>query len=180
VGYGGSCFPKDVQAMIRFASDREYDFRILHAVESVNKRQKTRLFDKMKAHFGRVSGKTIAVWGLAFKPRTDDMREAPSLDVIEGLLGKGGRVQAFDPVAMDRARRILGDRVTLAPGPYEAVEGADGLFVVTEWNEFRNPDLERVKALMRDPVIFDGRNVFDPEELRELGFTWYGIGRAPR
>ncbi len=115
--------------------------------------------------------------GLAFKPRTDDMREAPSITVIEMLLGKGARVQAYDPVAMENARRYFGERIALAPGPYEAVEGADGLFVVTEWSEFRAPDLERVKSLMRDPVVFDGRNVFDPEELKELGFTYYCVGR---
>jgi UDPglucose 6-dehydrogenase len=180
IGYGGSCFPKDVKALVATGRRHGVDLDLLRAVEKTNERQKRQLLGKALRHFGELAGRTFAVWGLAFKPRTDDMREAPSLDVIEGLLGKGGRVQAFDPVAMDRARRILGDRVTLAPGPYEAVEGADGLFVVTEWNEFRNPDLERVKALMRDPVIFDGRNVFDPEELGELGFTWYGIGRAPR
>jgi UDPglucose 6-dehydrogenase len=132
---------------------------------------------RAQRHFGDLAGRTFGVWGLAFKPRTDDMREAPSIEVIEGLLGKGARVQAFDPVAHERARALLGDRVRLAPGPYEAIEGADALFVVTEWSEFRTPDFERMKALMREPVVFDGRNVFEPAEMRALGFRYYGIGR---
>ncbi|HEX9308682.1 MAG TPA: UDP binding domain-containing protein, partial [Anaeromyxobacter sp.] len=146
-----------------------------------NERQKRRLLRLALSHFGQhLAGRTFAVWGLAFKPKTDDMREAPSIEVIEGLLGKGARVQAYDPVATERARRHFGDRVHLAPGPYEALEGADGLFVVTEWSEFRNPDFERMRALMKERVVFDGRNVFDPDEMRELGFTWHGIGRPPR
>jgi UDPglucose 6-dehydrogenase len=153
------------------------DLDLLRAVEKTNERQRRRLLGMALRHHGDLAGRTYGVWGLAFKPRTDDMREAPSIEVIEGLLGKGARVQAYDPVAMDRARLHFGDRVTLAPGPYEAVEGSDGLFVVTEWSEFRNPDFERMKALMREPVVFDGRNVFDPDELAELGFRWYGVGR---
>ncbi len=178
IGYGGSCFPKDVKALLAMARRQGLDLDLLRAVEKTNERQKVRLAAVAQRHFGGdLGGRTFGVWGLAFKPRTDDMREAPSVTVIELLLGKGARVQAYDPVAMENARRYFGERVTLAPGPYEAVEGADGLFVVTEWSEFRAPDLERVKALMKDPVVFDGRNVFDPEELAELGFRWYGIGR---
>src|SRR5512138_2513967 len=177
IGYGGSCFPKDVKALLAMGRKQGLDLDLLRAVEKTNERQKVRLAAVAQKHFGDLDGKTFGVWGLAFKPRTDDMREAPSVTVIEMLLGKGARVQAYDPVAMENARRYFGDRVTLAPGPYEAVEGADGLFVVTEWSEFRAPDLERVKTLMKNPVVFDGRNVFDPEELKELGFTYYGIGR---
>jgi UDPglucose 6-dehydrogenase len=180
IGYGGSCFPKDVKALVATGRHHGLDLDLLRAVEKTNERQKRQLLAKALRHYGDLAGRTFAVWGLAFKPRTDDMRDAPSLEVIEGLLGKGAHVQAFDPVAMDRAHDLLGDRVRLAPGPYEAVEGASGLFVVTEWNEFRNPDFDRMRSLMREPVIFDGRNVFDPDELRELGFAWYGIGRAPR
>jgi UDPglucose 6-dehydrogenase len=180
IGYGGSCFPKDVKALVAAGRRHGLDLDLLRAVEKTNERQKRQLLHKAQRHFGDLAGRTFGVWGLAFKPRTDDVREAPSLEVIEGLLGKGARVQAFDPVAMGRARRVLGERVLFAPGPYEAIEGADALFVVTEWNEFRNPDFERMKSLMRGAVVFDGRNVFDPEELRELGFTWYGIGRPQR
>ncbi len=177
IGYGGSCFPKDVKALIATARRFGVDLDLLRAVEDTNRRQKRQLVEKALRHFEAMEGRAFAVWGLAFKPRTDDMREAPALDVIEGLLAKGARVQVFDPVAMARARRHLGDRVVYAPGPYEALEGADGLFVATEWSEFRNPDFERMKALMRTPAVFDGRNVFDPAELRELGFAYYAIGR---
>jgi UDPglucose 6-dehydrogenase len=177
IGYGGSCFPKDVTALLATGRRHGIDLDLLRAVEKTNERQKRQLLRLALRHFGQVAGRTFGVWGLAFKPRTDDMREAPAIDVIEGLIGKGARVQAYDPVAMDRARRHFGDRVILAPGPYEALEGTEALFVVTEWSEFRNPDFERMKALMKDPVVFDGRNVFDPEEMAELGFRWYGIGR---
>jgi UDPglucose 6-dehydrogenase len=178
IGYGGSCFPKDVKALLATGRRHGVDLDLLRAVEKTNERQKRQLLRRAERHFQDLAGRTFAVWGLAFKPRTDDMREAPAIDVIEGLLGKGATVQAFDPVAMERAKDRFGERVRLAPGPYEAVEGADALFVVTEWAEFRNPDFERVKALMRHPVVFDGRNVFDPGEMRELGFEYYGIGRA--
>jgi UDPglucose 6-dehydrogenase len=177
IGYGGSCFPKDVKALVAAGRRHGLDLDLLRAVEHTNRRQKRELLVKAQRHFGELAGKTFAVWGLAFKPRTDDLREAPALEVIEGLLGKGARVQAYDPVANERARRHLGDRVLLAPGPYEALEGSDALFVVTEWNEFRTPDFDRMKALMRQPVIFDGRNVFEPAEMQRLGFTHYGIGR---
>jgi UDPglucose 6-dehydrogenase len=178
IGYGGSCFPKDVKALLAMGRRQGLDLDLLRAVDETNERQKARLATVAQKHFGgELVGRTFGVWGLAFKPRTDDMREAPSITVIEMLLGKGARVQAYDPVAMGNARRYFGDRIAFAPGPYEAVEGAEGLFVVTEWSEFRAPDLERVKALMKDPVVFDGRNVFDPAEMKELGFTYYGVGR---
>ena len=177
VGFGGSCFPKDVKAMRRFAADKGYDFKLLRAVDEVNAHQKTRLVQKMRAHYGRLKGKTLAVWGLAFKPKTDDMREAPALAIIEQLLAKGAKVRAYDPKAMQEAKRALGDRVTFCTRSYEAVEGADALVVVTEWNEFREPDFARIKGLMRRPAIFDGRNVYNPAMLREMGFHYEGIGR---
>jgi UDPglucose 6-dehydrogenase len=178
VGYGGSCFPKDVKAMIRFAADRDYTFRVLHAVEDVNVHQKTRLFAKIEAHFGRLARRTIAVWGLAFKPRTDDMREAPAVPLIEALLEAGAKVRAFDPEAMTVARRIFGTRITYARSNYDALDGADALAIVTEWNEFRRPDFERMRSLMKAPVVFDGRNLFTPEEMTQLGFTYRSMGRA--
>jgi UDPglucose 6-dehydrogenase len=177
IGYGGSCFPKDVQAMVRFAADKEYDFKILKAVEAVNGYQKTRLFAKMKKHFGSVKGKTVAVWGLAFKPRTDDMREAPSIALIESLLAAGARVQAFDPEAAKTARAIFDGRITYAASNYEALTGADCLAIVTEWNEFRRPDFARMRSLMRSPVIFDGRNLFELPQMKQHGFAYYSIGR---
>jgi UDPglucose 6-dehydrogenase len=177
VGYGGSCFPKDVKALITTARENGLEFEMLRAVERTNERQKKALVAKAVKHFGDLAGRTFAVWGLAFKPKTDDMREAPSLEIIEGLAGKGARIQVTDPVAMGVARSILGERVKFCEGPYEALEGADGLCVVTEWNEFRHPDFDRMKRLMKEPVIFDGRNVFDPAAMRSRGFTYYGIGR---
>ena len=177
VGYGGSCFPKDVQAMVHFAAERDYDFRILQAVQDVNKTQKTRLFAKMRTHFGSLKGKTIAVWGLAFKPKTDDMREAPAVPLIDALLAAGAAVQAYDPEAMKVARGIYGDRVCYAPNNYDALKGADGLAIVTEWSEFRRPDFGRMRTLMRSPIIFDGRNLFTPEQMKQNGFTYYSIGR---
>jgi UDPglucose 6-dehydrogenase len=177
VGYGGSCFPKDVQAMVKFAADGGYDFQILQAVQDVNKQQKTRLFTKMKSKIGPLKGKTIAIWGLAFKPKTDDMREAPAIPLIEALLNAGAKVQAFDPEAAKVARGIFGDRITYAPNNYDALKGADALAIVTEWNEFRRPDFERMRTLMRAPVIFDGRNLFTPEQMKQNGFTYYSIGR---
>jgi UDPglucose 6-dehydrogenase len=177
VGYGGSCFPKDVKALIRTAREEGIEFDLLRAVERTNDRQKRVLLHKAVKHFGSIEGRTFAVWGLSFKPKTDDMREAPSVVLVEGLLGKGARVQCHDPVAESAARRYLGDRVLYAKTPYDALEGADALFVVTEWNEFRHPDFARMRELMRSPVVFDGRNVFNPATMRERGFTWYGIGR---
>jgi UDPglucose 6-dehydrogenase len=176
-GYGGSCFPKDVKAMVRFASDRKYDFKILNAVESVNTTQKTQLFGKMRKHFGSLKGKTVGVWGLAFKPKTDDMREAPSIPLIEALLSAGADVQAYDPEATKVAKHIFGDRISFTASNYDAVKGADALAIVTEWNEFRRPDFVRMKSLMRSPVVFDGRNLFTPEQMKQNGFTYYSIGR---
>ncbi|MGA9520431.1 MAG: UDP-glucose/GDP-mannose dehydrogenase family protein [Myxococcaceae bacterium] len=177
VGYGGSCFPKDVKALVATAREFGIEFDLLRAVERTNERQKRVLLHKALKHFGDLARVTVAVWGLAFKPKTDDMREAPSVELIEGLVGKGARVQVYDPVAVEIARKRFGDRIAFAPSAYGAVEGADALFLVTEWNEFRRPDMNKVKGLMRTPVVFDGRNLFDPEALRSLGFTYYGVGR---
>jgi len=178
VGYGGSCFPKDVKALIHFAGEKQYDCRILKAVEEVNKHQKTRLMTKMRAHFGSLKGKTVAVWGLSFKPRTDDMREAPSVPLIEAILAAGASVQAYDPEATKVAKAIFGNRITCVAKTYDALKGADGLAIVTEWSEFRRPDLDRMRKLMRSPVVFDGRNLFTPEHMKQNGFTYYSIGRA--
>jgi UDPglucose 6-dehydrogenase len=178
VGYGGSCFPKDVQAMMHFASEKHYDFRILRAVEDVNAAQKRRLFAKMQQHFGAMKGKTVAVWGLAFKPKTDDMREAPSIPLVKALLAEGASVQAYDPEAAQVAKGIFGDGVTYLPTNYDALQGADCLAIVTEWNEFRRPDFARMASLMRERVVFDGRNLFTPEQMRQHGFTYYSIGRS--
>lgn len=177
-GYGGSCFPKDVKALVATAREQGIEFDLLRAVERTNERQKKVLLAKALKHYGDVAGKRFAVWGLAFKPRTDDMREAPSIQVIEGLLGKGAAVSAHDPVSAKVAKRLFGERIRYTETPYEALEGADGLFLLTEWNEFRHPDFERMKGLLKEPVIFDGRNVYDPARMRELGFRYYGIGRA--
>jgi len=178
IGYGGSCFPKDVKAIVKFASDKKYRFRILEAVEAVNEKQKQRLLGRLDAHFGKsLKGKTIGIWGLAFKPRTDDMREAPAIPIIEGILARGGKVRAFDPAARGVARRIFKSRITYATSAYDAVKGVDALLLVTEWNEFREPDFTRVRRVMKDPVIFDGRNLYDPKQLRALGFTYSSIGR---
>ncbi len=177
VGYGGSCFPKDVKALVRSASTVGYECKILRAVDTVNEAQKVRLVKKMQAHFGSLKGKTIAVWGLAFKPRTDDMREAPSIAIINALLAQGAKVQAYDPQAERAARAVFGPRVAYAPRGYEALKGADALVIVTEWNEFREPDFSRMRSLMREPVIFDGRNLFSTEQMRAQGFTYFSIGR---
>ena len=177
VGYGGSCFPKDVKAMVKFASAKSYDFEILRAVENVNQRQKVRLVAKMKQHFGSLKGRRIAVWGLAFKPKTDDMREAPSVPLVTALLDAGATVSAYDPEAMKVARTIFGSRVDFKDKGYEALAGADGLVIVTEWHEFREPDWNRIKKLLKTPVIFDGRNIYNPDHLRGLGFTYYSMGR---
>ncbi len=177
IGYGGSCFPKDVKAIVKFTADKGYDFKILKAVQDVNDRQKSVLADKMEKHFGSLKGKTIAVWGLAFKPRTDDMREAPAIVLIERLLSAGANVQAFDPAAMPVAKKIFGNRVTLASQSYKALAGADALALLTEWNEFREPDFARMRKLMKSPVLFDGRNIYTRDVIRTHGFTYYAIGR---
>jgi len=177
VGYGGSCFPKDTQALLRSAQDHGYDFKILRAVEEVNKRQKERLVDKMEAHFESLSGRTIALWGLAFKPRTDDMREAPAIPLIERLLARGATVKAYDPAATPVAKRLFDGRIALCEKSYDALAGADALAIVTEWNEFREPDFAKMRALLKAPVVFDGRNIYSPEHMRALGFTYFSIGR---
>jgi UDPglucose 6-dehydrogenase len=177
VGYGGSCFPKDVKAILHFSNQKGYDFRILDAVESVNQRQKSRLVEKMAAHFGSLKGRTIALWGLAFKPRTDDMREAPAITIIERLLSAGAKVQAFDPEAMKVAKGLFGARLALADRSYDALKGADALAIVTEWNEFREPDFAKMRKLLKAPVIFDGRNIYSPATMKEQGFTYFSIGR---
>ena len=177
-GYGGSCFPKDVKALISTASDHGYPMRILQAVEDVNEEQKTLLFRKLSAHFGGdLRGRKVAMWGLAFKPETDDMREAPSLVLIDRLLEAGCQITAYDPVAIPEARRRIGDRIAYANNIYETVEGADVLMVVTEWKEFRLPAWARIRSLMKTPLILDGRNIYNIAEIEEAGFTYHCIGR---
>jgi UDPglucose 6-dehydrogenase len=177
VGYGGSCFPKDIQAIVKFSADKGYRFEILEAVERVNRQQKSLLVEKMAKHFGSLAGRTIAVWGLAFKPRTDDMREAPATTIIERLLEAGATVRAYDPEAMKVAARIFGSRVTLVKRGYDALVGAEALALVTEWNEFREPDFAKMRKLMQTPVVFDGRNIYNREQMKADGFTYYSIGR---
>jgi UDPglucose 6-dehydrogenase len=177
VGYGGSCFPKDVKALVRFSADKKYDFKILKAVESVNEAQKRSMVRKMETHFGSLKGRTIAVWGLAFKPKTDDMREAPAIVIIQSLLEKGAKVQAYDPEATKMARSLFGQKITYAAKSYDALRGADALVIVTEWQEFREPDFERMRKVMRTPVIFDGRNIYQPQQMKAHGFTYHAIGR---
>jgi UDPglucose 6-dehydrogenase len=180
IGYGGSCFPKDVKAVIRSAAEHDLDFRILRAAEEVNERQKRTLVAKVRAHFGeRLRGLRFAIWGLAFKPRTDDMRDAPAITVIEELLQAGAELHAHDPEALNEARRIFGDRLHYHRVNYDALKDADALLVVTEWNEFRRPDFERMRELMKRPIVFDGRNIYDPAEMRQRGFSYYSVGRRP-
>jgi UDPglucose 6-dehydrogenase len=177
VGYGGSCFPKDIRAMISMGGSRP-EMLLLKAVEQVNERQKGVLVEKVMRHFGSdLTRLTFAVWGLAFKPRTDDMRDAPSITVIEALLKAGARVQAFDPEATGEAKKIFADRILYAARNYDALPGAAALLILTEWNEFRRPDFRRIKDLLKTPIIFDGRNIYDPADLQKLGFTYYSIGR---
>jgi UDPglucose 6-dehydrogenase len=181
-GYGGSCFPKDVQALARSARDHSFDAQLLNSVEAVNKRQKSVLLDKLKRHFdGALAGKTIALWGLAFKPNTDDMREAPSRTLIEGLWAEGAKVRAYDPVAGEETHRVYGDRgddLVLVKSSTEALRGADALAIVTEWQEFRSPDFDTIKAELSQPVIFDGRNLYDPSFVKRFGLKYYAIGRG--
>ena len=179
VGYGGSCFPKDVDALIETGRQQDYPLRILEAVNEVNREQRMRFLGKILDRYGEdLSSKRFAVWGLAFKPRTDDMREAPAIDIIEGLLKRGGTVTAYDPEAMEEARQIFGSRIELAKTNYSCLEGADALLLVTEWQAFRNPDFDRMKSLMQDPVVFDGRNIYGPSQMRDLGFTYFSVGRS--
>jgi UDPglucose 6-dehydrogenase len=177
IGFGGSCFPKDIKALIKFSGDTGYDFQILKAVERVNQAQKVRFISKLEQHFGSLKNRTIAVWGLAFKPRTDDMREAPSIPLIHRLLEAKAKVQAFDPQAHPVAKGIFGKKITLADKNYSALKGADALVIATEWNEFREPDFGRMRKLMKTPVIFDGRNIYNPEQMKAQGFTYYSVGR---
>jgi UDPglucose 6-dehydrogenase len=181
LGYGGSCFPKDVQALARSARGVGYTPALLDSVESVNKRQKELLFEKMSKHFGGdLKGKTFALWGLAFKPGTDDMREAPSRVLLEQLWKAGAKVRAFDPAAMNETKRLYGERadLTLCNRARETLEGADALTIVTEWKEFRSPDFDFLKKQLKSPVIFDGRNLYDPGTMKKLGFKYYAIGRG--
>jgi UDPglucose 6-dehydrogenase len=180
-GYGGSCFPKDVQALAASAAGVGYHPELLTAVGNVNKRQKQVLFERIREHFGGdLQGKTIAVWGLAFKPNTDDMREASSRALLESLWEAGAAVRAYDPVAMTEASRLYGERrdLVLCERSEQALQGADALAIVTEWREFRSPDFDVIKSTLRHPVIFDGRNIYDPIKLRSLGIAYYGIGRG--
>lgn len=177
IGYGGSCFPKDVKALIKTAHEHGYEMRVLNAVEHVNEKQKSVLFDKIKKHYdGKLSGKTFGMWGLSFKPKTDDMREAPSLVLIEKLLKAGAHVIAYDPVAMKEAKHILQDTIKYVTNEYDAVKNADALIIVTEWPEFRSPDWERINAALKEKTIFDGRNIYSAAEMRSQGYSYYGIG----
>lgn len=181
IGYGGSCFPKDVKALIRTGKEYGYNLRILQSAEAVNRDQQEVLFDKIRRHYdGSLGGLRFAVWGLSFKPNTDDMREAPSLPLIESLLDAGAVVKVFDPVAMEEALKALGDRVEWGRDIYETVAGTEAVVLVTEWNEFRLPDWKRLKALMNGHVVFDGRNIYDDKELQEQGFLYYGMGVKSR
>ena len=176
-GFGGSCFPKDTMALAKMARDKGMRFEIVEAVINVNKRQRALMVEKIKRTLKDLKGKTIAVWGLTFKPNTDDMRDAPSIDIVRGLLKEGARIRVFDPAGMEEARKIFKDTVEYGEDMYRILEGADGLVILTEWNQFRNPDLKRLKALLKEPVVIDLRNVYDPEKMKALGFTYTGVGR---
>ena len=177
IGYGGSCFPKDVQALHRSGKEQDMTFQILESVLEVNDRQKLRLIEKVRSHFGDLSGKHFALWGLAFKPDTDDIREAPALYMIDALLEAGATISAYDPEAMNNVKKIKGDKINYADSEYSALEGADALLIATEWGLFRNPDFERMAMMMPTKCIFDGRNLYDLDSMRENGFTYYSIGR---
>ena len=180
VGYGGSCFPKDVRAMMRTAEESGMEFSLLREVEAVNERQKSLLVEKVHACFGAdLHGCKFAIWGLAFKPRTDDMREAPALVIVEALLKAGAEIAVHDPEALGRARELFGERVSYHRANYDALNGADALLIVTEWNEFRRPDFSRRRSLMKTPIIFDGRNLYEPAVMQQEGFRYYPIGRTP-
>jgi UDPglucose 6-dehydrogenase len=178
IGYGGSCFPKDVKALIKTASENGYEMQVLKAVEEVNEAQKLVMYQKLKAFFGGLNGRKIALWGLSFKPNTDDMREAPSLVIIDQLLKDGATVSAYDPVATHEAQRVLGNSITFCDDPYSAIQDADALIIVTEWLEFRSPNFKKVGELLKNKVIFDGRNIYDKEEMLQKGFYYECIGRA--
>jgi len=179
IGYGGSCFPKDVQALGKFAEKANYEFKIVNAVMEVNRKQKTRLIEKMRDHFaGNLEGKTIAIWGLAFKPNTDDIREAPALYMIDDLIKAGVKVKAYDPEAMENIHNLLGDKIELVENEYEALEGADALIIATEWPVFRQPNFNMMVEKLNNKLIFDGRNLYSLDEMKQLGFTYYSIGRS--
>ena len=179
IGYGGSCFPKDVQALIKSAASHDYDFKILNAVERVNEKQKMHIVNVLKNHFnGSLAGKHFALWGLAFKPNTDDIREAPALTIIQALLDSGANVTAFDPEATSHVKGVIGDSISYAPNQYAALENADALIIATEWSVFRTPDFEEISKKLPSKLIFDGRNLFELQAMKELGFTYYSIGRA--
>jgi UDPglucose 6-dehydrogenase len=179
IGYGGSCFPKDVQALIKSAASHDYDFKILNAVERVNEKQKMHIVEVLKNHFnGSLTGKHFALWGLAFKPNTDDIREAPALTIIQALLDNGATVTAFDPEATSHVKGVIGDSISYAPNQYAALENADALIIATEWSVFRTPDFEEISKKLSSKLIFDGRNLFELQAMKELGFTYYSIGRA--
>jgi len=177
IGYGGSCFPKDVKALIKTADENGYAMQVLKAVEHVNDAQKHRMFAKLKQYFGELSGKTIAMWGLSFKPKTDDMREAPSLVLIDQLTAAGAKVVAYDPVAMHEAERMIGNKIAYSLDQYSMLSGADALVIVTEWPEFRSPDFDKIAAALNNKAVFDGRNIYEPEEMKSLGFHYECIGR---
>ena len=178
IGYGGSCFPKDVQALAKSAVAADYDFQILKSVMEINESQKTRLIAKAKEHYGgNLSGKTFAMWGLAFKPYTDDIREAPALYNIDALLEAGAKIKAYDPEAMKNVRAQVGDRIEFCVDEYHAAEQADAIFIMTEWPIFRTPDFEKLSSVLKDKVIFDGRNLYEPEAMKEIGYSYYSIGR---
>jgi UDPglucose 6-dehydrogenase len=182
-GYGGSCFPKDVKALVHSAGEYDFDAQLLKSVEGVNKRQKQLLFRKISSFFdGNLKGKTIAIWGLAFKPNTDDMREAPARELMEALWAAGAKVRAYDPVAMGEARRIYGDRkdLVLVEDDDKALDGADALVIVTEWQEFRSPDFETIRDKLKHPVIFDGRNIYEPALVKSFGLKYFGVGRGEK
>lgn len=177
IGYGGSCFPKDVQALSKSATDADYDFQILNSVMDINQKQKLKLFYKMQDYFGSLEGKTIAIWGLAFKPYTDDIREAPSLYNINELLQAGANVQAYDPEAMENIEKIYGDKISLFEDEYDALDGADALLIITEWPVFRQPDFDLIINKLKQKVIFDGRNLYPVDQMKEMGFEYISIGR---
>jgi UDPglucose 6-dehydrogenase len=178
VGYGGSCFPKDVKALIKTSTDLGYELKVVKAVEEANEYQKKVVFNKMNHHFkNKLKNKTIGVWGLSFKPKTDDIRESSSINMIESLLKAGAKVKAYDPAAMEETKKVLGNKITYSSDPYKAVEGADAVVLMTEWSEFHLPDFRKMASLMKEKTIFDGRNIYDPEAIRKLGFKYFGIGR---
>jgi UDPglucose 6-dehydrogenase len=177
IGYGGSCFPKDVKALVHSAKEVKYEFQILNAVTEVNEKQKSHLVTKIRRYFGDLKGKHFAIWGLAFKPNTDDIREAPALEIMNTLLAEGATVSAFDPEAMNNVKNLMGDRINFADTQYDCLDNADALIIATEWNEFRTPDFEKMTGLLKDAVIFDGRNLFDVESMEKKGFHYESIGR---